>query len=119
MTLESIDLSQDNYDALEDFEIGTAMKSVHPLTSKQENVFWARSIFSVHTAEGLLKVVFRYNCKYFSLQGGDEHCELERDQYSIGSNEVGRYLHFMGSTSKNVRVVSNNMQSNLKTSKYM
>ena len=65
--LEPIDLSQINHDDLENFEMETVMKSGHPLTSRQENVLRARSIFSVHMVEGLLKVVFWYNCKCFSV----------------------------------------------------
>ena len=71
------------------------MKSAHPLTLKQENVFWARSIFSVHTAEGLLK----------------------REQYSSGYDQVGRCFRFMGHSSKNVQggLLTTFIQSNLKT----
>ena len=83
--------------------VGTVTKSAQPLTSEQENELWSKNIFTIHTAEGLLKAVFWYNCKCFGLRGGDEHRELVREQYSIGYDGVGRYLRFMGRSSKNVQ----------------
>ena len=38
--------------------IGTVAKSAHPLTLKQENALWVRSISSAHMAEELVKAVF-------------------------------------------------------------
>ena len=42
-----------------------------------------------------------HNCKCFGLCGGDEHWNLEVEQYSIGQDEHGRYLRFVGRSSKN------------------
>ena len=44
---------------------------------------------------------FWYNCKCFGLRGGDEHHNLDVEQFSVDSDENGQYLQFIGRSSKN------------------
>ena len=44
-----------------------------------------------------------YNCKLFGLRGGDEHRELCSQQFVVDYNAAGRYVRFMGRSSKNVK----------------
>jgi len=81
--------------------VGTLKKQAQPLTSEQEHSLWEQGIFSIETAQGLLNAVFWYNCKCFGLRGGDEHRNLEVDQYSLDHDEHGRYLRFVGRSTKN------------------
>lgn len=45
--------------------------------------------------------MFWYNCKCFELRGGDEHHNLEVDQYSLGTDEHGKYIKFIERSVKN------------------
>ncbi len=53
------------------------------------------------TSEGLTSAVFWYSSKMFGLRASDEHRRLEVSQFSIGTDDNGRYLHFLGRRSKN------------------
>ena len=80
--------------------------------------YWAMSIFGVHTAAGLLKAVFWYNSKCFRQLSGDKLRELERKQYIIGYGELSGQvftLYAWVARQKTYRIVSNNVQSNIKT----
>ena len=79
--------------------------SAQPLTAEQENDLWKKGI---HTSEGLLNAVFWYACMCFGLRGGDEHRNLMREQFTIECDLVGRHLHFLGRSSKNVQLNSQN-----------
>ena len=83
--------------------VGTATRISEPLTAEQEIFLWDKGVFSIHSAEGLINAVFWYNCKCFGLRGGDEHCTLVLEQYSIGLDSVGRYLQFNERSCKNVQ----------------
>ena len=81
--------------------LGTVKKQAQPLTPEQEEYLWEQGIFGTDNAECLINAVFWCNCKCFGLRGGDEHRNLEVEQYSIDSDEQGRYLRFVGRLSKN------------------
>ena len=81
--------------------VGAVKKQVQPLTPEQEDLLWEQGIFSIETAQGLLNAVFWYNCKCFGLRGGDKHRSLQLDQYSLNHDECGRYLRFVGRSTKN------------------
>ena len=74
--------------------LGTVKKQAQPLTPEQ-------GIFGTGNADSLINTVFWYNCKCFGLRGGDEHRNLEVEQFSIDRDEQGRYLRFVGRLSKN------------------
>ena len=83
--------------------VGSVKKQAQPLTEEHEAALWDKGVFSTGTSEGLLYVVFFYNCKLFGLRGGDEHRNLMREQFTISYDEVGQYLRFIGRSSKNVQ----------------
>ena len=83
--------------------VGSVKKQAQLLTEEHEAALWDKGVFSTSTSEGLLYVVFFYNCKLFGLRGGDEHRNLMREQFTISYDEVGQYLRFIGRSSKNVQ----------------
>ena len=83
--------------------VGTVTRSAQPLSPEHEGILWSKGLFSIKTAEGLTNAVFWYNCKCFGLRGGDEHRQLVVEQYTIGGDHAGRFLRFVGRSSKNVQ----------------
>jgi len=83
--------------------IGTTRKQAEPLSVEQENQLWEKGVFSLTCGWGLTYALFWYNCKLFGLRGGDEHRSLTREQFTIGRDEMGRFLRFSGRSSKNVQ----------------
>ena len=73
-------------------------KQAQPLTPVQEDSLWDQGIFGLQSADS--NAVFWYNCKCFGLRGGDEHRTLVAEQYSLDSDDCGRYLRFVGRTTK-------------------
>ena len=67
--------------------IGAQKRQAQPFLKEQEQALWEKEIFSCDTAESLVNMIFWYNCKCFGLRGGDEHRNLEVDQYSLGTDE--------------------------------
>ncbi len=74
--------------------VGTVFKQAESLTREQEGTLWSREIFSLSCGCGLIYALFRYNCKLFGLHGADEHRELIRVQFEVGSDKAGRFVHF-------------------------
>ena len=70
---------------------GTKVEHADPVTQDMETVFWEKGIFGTSTSEGLLNTVYYYNCKLFGLRAGDEHRNLDAEQYKFGSDEQGKY----------------------------
>lgn len=89
--------------ALTEAGVGNVRKRADPLTKEQEEKLWEAVVFARDSAEGLTYLVFFYNCKLFGLRGGDEHCELCREQFALDDDSGGKYIHFMGRASKNVK----------------
>lgn len=54
-------------------------------------------------AKALSYAVFFYNCKIFGFRGGDEHRNLDANQYSIRIENGNKVLVFEGRNSKNVQ----------------
>lgn len=63
-----------------------------------------QNVHNITSAQGLIMtyLVFFYNCTLFGLRGGDEHRHLLCEQFTVDNNKTGRYLRFMGRSSKNV-----------------
>lgn len=83
--------------------VGTVPKRAEPISKEQEELLWSKGVFDINSSQGLIYLVFFYNCKLFGLRGGDEHRQLCRDQFTVDNDAVGRYLRFMGRSSKNVK----------------
>ena len=78
-------------------------KQAEPLTQEHERMLWDTGVFDLHTAQGLIYITFFNNCKLFGLRGGDEHRALVREQFVIVEDSSGKYLNFIGRSSKNVQ----------------
>ena len=77
-------------------------KSAEPITRDMEATLWEKGVFSRNSAQGLLNIVYFYNCKVFGLRAGDEHRNLNVEQFRFGvSNDDGsEYLEFVGRSCK-------------------
>ena len=80
--------------------LGLNRKSAEPISRKMESQLWEKGIFSRQTSEGLLHVVYFYNCKLFGVPAGDEHRSLTVEQFGFGISDGSEYVKFSGSTSK-------------------
>ena len=63
-----------------------------------KGTLWEKGVFSRNSAQGLLNIVYFYNCKVFKLRAGDEHQNLNVEQFCFGvSNDNGsEHLKFVG-----------------------
>ena len=81
--------------------LGVVRKQAQPITSDMESILWEKGIFSRDSANGLLNIVYYYNCKLFGLRAGDEHRALCVEQFHFGYSVDGcAYMHFTGRNSK-------------------
>ena len=80
--------------------LGMERKTADPITREMEMELWEKGIFSRETGDGLLNIVYFYNCKFFGLRAGDEHRQLKVQQFSFGIMNDTEYVQFTGSTSK-------------------
>ena len=80
--------------------LGMDRKSADPITREMESQLWEKGIFSRESGNGLLNIVYFYNCKFFGLRAGDEHRQLKVEQFSFGTSDGTEYVQFTGSTSK-------------------
>ena len=81
--------------------IGSQPKQAQPISPEMENKLWQKKIFSRETGEALTNIVFWYSSKMFGLRAADEHRELEVSQFSIATDENGKFIRFLGRTCKN------------------
>lgn len=79
---------------------GCDTKQADPISEEQENSLWQSGTFNLETSSGILNAVFFYNCKLFGLRGRDEHYNLETSQFSIGEDDCGKFIHFVGRDNK-------------------
>ena len=59
-----------------------------------------KGIFSREMGDGLLNIMYFYNCKFFGLRAGDEHRQLKVKQFGFGIMNDIEYVQFTGLTSK-------------------
>ena len=81
--------------------IGCHKKQAQPNTPQMEQVLWDKNIFNRQTGEGLTNAVFWYSSKMFGLRAADEHRQLEVSRFTIGTDQTGKYLRFLGRSCKN------------------
>jgi len=72
--------------------IGCQQKQEQPISQEMENQLRERKIFSKETGETLTNTVFCYSSKKFGLRAADEHRELEVSQFTIGTDENGKFI---------------------------
>lgn len=81
--------------------VGCHKKQAQPITPEMEQVLWDEGIFSRKTGEGLTNAVYWYSSKMFGLRATDEHRQLDVSQFTIGTDQTGKYLRFLGRGCKN------------------
>ncbi|KAL5015045.1 hypothetical protein ScPMuIL_009315 [Solemya velum] len=81
---------------------GTTTKQAQPLMPEDEKL-WQNNVFGSDTAESLQATMFFYSCKLFGLRGHDEHHDLKCDQFSVGTDQYGKFVEFTGRNTKTYR----------------
>lgn len=79
---------------------GTKTKQAEPLLPENEAVLWDKGVFGDSSSESLQSTVFFYACKLFALRGHDEHHDLYCEQFTVGTDDIGKYVQFDGRSSK-------------------
>jgi hypothetical protein len=79
---------------------GTTVKQADPIMPDDEDKLWTDKVFGMDTAEQLQKTVFFYASKLFGLRGCDEHHDLKCEQFSIGEDNMGKFIQFVGRSTK-------------------
>nr|XP_034336669.1 uncharacterized protein LOC117692546 [Crassostrea gigas] len=80
--------------------IGCTTKQADPILPEDEAKLWDVGVFGKKNAEQLQKTIFFYACKIFGLRGCDEHHNLECEQFTIGSDKLGKFIQFTGRKTK-------------------
>jgi len=62
--------------------VGADSKQTATITVEEENLLWSKGVLDSRTLKGLLRTVFFYNGKNFTLRGGQEHRNLQISQLS-------------------------------------
>ncbi|XP_053406126.1 uncharacterized protein LOC128559095 [Mercenaria mercenaria] len=83
--------------------IGIHKDRADPVSEDDEIQLWEKGVIGHSDAQALCYGVFFYNCKVFGFRGGDEHRNLDVNQYSITMESGCKVLTFMGRNSKNVQ----------------
>ena len=78
--------------------IGTETKSTPVLSNHEEGKLWESGVIGLDTLIGLLKAVFCYNGKNFSLHGQEEHHSLRISQFKrettvVNGNTFSSYVY--------------------------
>lgn len=81
--------------------VGSHKKYAQPVTPQMEEELWEKKIFSRESAESVTNIILWLCSKMFGLQAADEHRHLEVGQFTIATNEIGKYLCFTGRSCKN------------------
>ena len=50
--------------------VGTVPIRAEPISKEQEELLWSKGVFDINSSQGLIYLVFFYNCKLFGLRGG-------------------------------------------------
>ena len=83
--------------------IGAHPKRADPILASDEAMLWDRGVLDADTGQGLLNIVYFYNCKAFGFRAVDEHEHLMHDQYNLAIDpQTGKEtLTYLGRLSKN------------------
>ena len=79
---------------------GCTVKQADPITREDEEKLWDAKVFGRESAEQLQHTVFFYASKLFGLRGCGEHHELKCEQFEVNADSKGKYIHFIGRTTK-------------------
>ncbi|XP_063397184.1 uncharacterized protein KIAA1958-like [Mytilus trossulus] len=79
---------------------GTKVKRADPLSLQDEENLWQKGFFGMTNSVSLQHTAFFYACKLFGLRGRDEHRNLDCSQFEIGTDQTGKYVRFIGRSTK-------------------
>lgn len=80
--------------------VGTEIKQAPAVLPQDEEKIWNEGVFGLASAESLQHTMYFYCCKLFGQRAYDEHRGLERDQFEVGQDITGKYVHFIGRSNK-------------------
>ena len=80
--------------------LGTKVRQADPILPEDEEKIWNQKVFGMQSCLALQYTIFFYHSKRFGLRGYDEHKSLVYDQFEVGCDERGKYIHFYGRSSK-------------------
>ncbi|XP_063436319.1 uncharacterized protein LOC134717755 [Mytilus trossulus] len=78
----------------------TKVKRADPLSLQDEENLWQKGVFGMTNSVSLQHTAFFYACKLFGLRGRDEHRNLDCSQLEIGTDQTGKYVRFIGRSTK-------------------
>ena len=85
--------------------LGITERQAQPISQVMEASLWKKGIFSQTSSEGLMNIMYYYNCKLFGLRACDEHCALCVEQFFFGETEDGSlYMKFTERSNKTYQV---------------
>ncbi|CAC5402472.1 unnamed protein product [Mytilus coruscus] len=79
---------------------GTKVKRADPLSLQDDENLWQKGVFGMTNSVSLQHTAFFYACKLFGLRGRDEHRNLDCSQFEIGTDQTGKYVRFIGRSTK-------------------
>ena len=82
-------------------EVHMHKKQAEPLTADHERLLWDTGVFNLISGRGVQNAVYFYTGKVFGLRACDEHYNLKCEQFTMGSDHVGRYIRYAGKVCKN------------------
>lgn len=80
--------------------LGLTVKRADPILPEQEDKLWEKRVFGQGSGEQLQLTIFFYVCKLFGLRTREDHHLLNVDQFSVGEDGDGRFINFVGRSSK-------------------
>lgn len=80
--------------------LGLTVKRADPILPEQEDNLWEKGVFGQGRGDQLQLTIFFYACKLFGLRTRDDHHLLTVDQFSVGEDGDGRFVKFVGRSSK-------------------
>ncbi|XP_061176185.1 uncharacterized protein LOC133185143 [Saccostrea echinata] len=75
--------------------LGCDIKCADPILPEQEEKLWEKGVFGQENREQLQLTMF-----FGGLRGCDEHYSLTAEQFFTGADEYGKYIKFVGRSSK-------------------
>ncbi|CAC5386769.1 unnamed protein product [Mytilus coruscus] len=80
--------------------LGCNLKQADPISREDEAKLWDTHVFGRDNLEQLQQTVFFFGSKLFGLRGCDEHHDLHCEQFETGSDSRGKFIRFIGRSTK-------------------
>lgn len=81
--------------------VGAVKRKVRKVTEEQEQVLWKLGLLGSKDPWTLVKTIYYYNCKLFSIYGRDDHRALDAGQFVFGRDGLGEYVELRSTRSPN------------------